>query len=142
MAIEITGVPDARGVEWLARVARRLIGVSVFITAVAAALSADALIRSYKFYSQVIDARLASGYLTSRPGLYAAPRVLQVGQKLSHDKLIQTLRRAGYLETSASNVGAGVSLLTHAQSRFGPAAAVENNRQSFELDLRLTKSSS
>jgi len=107
VAIEITGVPDARGVEWLARVARRLIGVSVFITAVAAVLSADALIRSYKFYSQVIDARLASGYLTSRPGLYAAPRVLQVGQKLSRDRLIQTLRRAGYLETSASNVWSG-----------------------------------
>ncbi|HET9479771.1 MAG TPA: transglycosylase domain-containing protein, partial [Pyrinomonadaceae bacterium] len=107
MAIEITGVPDARGVEWLARFARRLIGFSVVITAVAVILSADALIRSYKFYSQIVDARLASGYLTSRPGLYAAPRVLQVGQKLSRDKLINALRRAGYLETTASNVWSG-----------------------------------
>lgn len=107
MAIEITGVPDARGIEWLAHAARRLIGFSMVITAVAALLSVDALIRSYKYYSQVIDARLASGYLTSRPGLYAAPRVLQVGQKLSRDKLINALRRAGYLETSASNVWSG-----------------------------------
>ncbi|HEX6284286.1 MAG TPA: transglycosylase domain-containing protein, partial [Pyrinomonadaceae bacterium] len=107
MAIEITGVPDAHGLEWLARVARRLIGFSVIITAVAAVLTADALFRSYKYYSQIIDARLASGYVTSRPGLYAAPRVLQPGQKLSRDKLIKALRRAGYLETSASNVWSG-----------------------------------
>lgn len=107
MAIEITCVPDVRAVEWLARVARRLIDVSLVVVIVASVVSGDALIRSYKYYSQIIDARLASGYLTSRPGLYAAPRVLQVGQKFSRDKLIGALRRAGYLETSASNVWSG-----------------------------------
>src|SRR6185295_15285603 len=57
--------------------------------------------------SQIIDGRLASGYLTSRPGLYAAPRVLEPGQKLSREKLIAGLRRAGYLESKASDVWSG-----------------------------------
>jgi penicillin-binding protein 1B len=107
VAIEVTSVPDARAVEWLAHVSRRLIRFSVLVIIVASALGGDALVRSYNYYSQIIEARLASGYLTSRPGLYAAPRVLQVGQKLSREKLVKALRRAGYLETSASNVWSG-----------------------------------
>ena len=107
MAIEVTSVPEPRAVEWLARVARRLIKLSVVVIVMTLILGGEALLRSYKYYSQIIDARLATGYLTSRPGLYAAPRVLQVGQKLSHEKLINALRRAGYLETSASNVWSG-----------------------------------
>ena len=94
-------------VEWLAHLSRRFIRLSVVVAFLAAVLSGDALIRSYNYYSQIVDARLASGYLTSRPGLYAAPRVLQAGQKLSPEKLVTALRRAGYLETSASNVWSG-----------------------------------
>ncbi len=81
------------------------LGLVVFITA--SALGAGVLVRSYIHYSQIIDARLASGYLTSRPGLYAAPRVLQAGQKLSGDKLVTILRRAGYVESKASDVWSG-----------------------------------
>ena len=54
-----------------------------------------------------MDARLATGYLTSRPGLYAAPRTLRIGQKLSHDDLIVALRRAGYVRSEGSNVWSG-----------------------------------
>jgi penicillin-binding protein 1B len=107
VAIEVTSVPDARAIDRLAHVSRGLIRFSVLVIVVAIALGGVALTRSYKFYSQIIDARLASGYLTSRPGLYAAPRVLQVGQKLSREKLSLGLRRAGYLESSASNVWSG-----------------------------------
>jgi penicillin-binding protein 1B len=71
------------------------------------AIGAGALARSYNYYAQIIDARLATGYLTSRPGLYAAPRVLQPGQKFSREKLVTTLRRAGYLESKASDVWSG-----------------------------------
>ena len=100
-------MPEPRAVEWLVRVSRRLVRASIVVVIMAAILGGEALVRSYKYYSQIIEARLASGYLTSRPGLYAAPRVLQVGQKLSREKLINALRRAGYLETSASNVWSG-----------------------------------
>jgi penicillin-binding protein 1B len=58
------------------------------------------LLRSYKYYSRIIDARLASGYLTSRPGLYAAPRTIQAGQSISRARLIDALRRAGYTESA------------------------------------------
>jgi len=107
-------VPDARAVRRLVRVSRRLMRIAVLVSLAAAVLGADALVRSYNFYSQIIDERLASGYLTSRPGLYAAPRVLQPGQKLSGEKLINCLRRAGYLETNASNIWSGSFIVSDA----------------------------
>jgi penicillin-binding protein 1B len=64
-------------------------------------------IYSYISYAKLVDERLASGYLTSRAGIYAAPRTLRVGQSLSMDGLVALLRRAGYIETSASNVWSG-----------------------------------
>jgi penicillin-binding protein 1B len=107
VAIEVTSLPEARAIQWLAHVSRRLMRIAGLVVIAASVIGADALVRSYNYYSQIIDARLASGYLTSRPGLYAAPRVLQAGQKLSRQKLIACLRRAGYLESSASNVWSG-----------------------------------
>ena len=101
MVIEVISVPEPR------RKAKRSVRLGLVFLALLAALGADAIVRSYTFYSQIIDARLASGYLTSRPGLYAAPRVLQAGQKLSREKLVTILRRAGYLESTASGVWSG-----------------------------------
>ena len=74
------------------------------LLAVTLVAGGDTLLRSYKYYSRIIDARLASGYLTSRPGLYAAPRTIRVGetgQKISRASLIDTLQRAGYIEGEA-----------------------------------------
>ena len=88
----------------------------------AAAIGADALVRSYTYYSQIIDARLASGYLTSRPGFYAAPRVLQAGQKLPEEKLVNILRRAGYIESNAGNVWSGSFVVD------GPAIEIRPSR--------------
>ena len=70
-------------------------------------LGGDSVLRSYKYYSRIIDARLASGYLTSRPGIYAAPRIIQRGQKLSAPDLIRSLRRAGYVEAKGSAIWSG-----------------------------------
>jgi penicillin-binding protein 1B len=61
----------------------------------------------YSHYSKVVDARLASGYLTSRAGVYAAPRVLRAGQRLTPERLGAALRRAGYVEGEASKVWNG-----------------------------------
>ena len=113
-------MPDARALDRLAHVSRGLIRFSVLVIVVGIALGGVALTRSYKFYSQIIDARLASGYLTSRPGLYAAPRVLQVGQKLSREKLIVGLRRAGYLESGASNVWSGSFVVSESAIEIRP----------------------
>ena len=119
MVIEVTSVPERRRTVFRGHFIR--LGLVLFT--IALAIAADALIRSYNFYSQIIDARLASGYLTSRPGLYAAPRVLQPGQNLSREKLINALRRAGYLETNASNVWSGSFIIngTTLEIRPGPS---------------------
>src|SRR6185369_12856199 len=103
MVIEATSLPDPSRIVHK----RRLIRLGLVFLLIALAIPADALLRSYQYYSQIIDARLASGYLTSRPGLYAAPRVLQAGQKLSREKLVAALRRAGYVEAKASDVWSG-----------------------------------
>jgi penicillin-binding protein 1B len=101
MSIEITSVPDQRGTR------NRNIVIAIALSLMTVACAGDVFIRSYNFYSQIIDARLATGYLTSRPGLYAAPRVLQPGQKFSVEKLVATLRRAGYVESQGSGIWSG-----------------------------------
>ena len=89
-------------------------------------MGSDSFLRSYKYYSRLIDARLASGYLTSRPGLYAAPRVIQVGQKLSRAELIKGLRRAGYVESQRSNVWNGSFRETELGIEIQPRRANQN----------------
>ena len=101
MSIEVTSVPDRR------RIRVRFAPIVIILSFTVIAFAGDAVVRAYTHHAQMIDARLATGYLTSRPGLYAAPRVLQVGQKFSVEKLITTLRRAGYLESTASGVWSG-----------------------------------
>lgn len=72
-----------------------------------------ALINSYRTYAKLVDERIARGYQTSHAGIYAAPRVLRVGQKFSPARLAEVLRRAGYIESdSASEVWSGSFLLT------------------------------
>ena len=103
MVIEATSLPDPPRIVFK----RRVVRLGLVFVLMAAAIAADAVARSYRYYSQIIDGRLASGYLTSRPGLYAAPRVLEAGQKLSREKLVAALRRAGYVESKASDVWSG-----------------------------------
>ena len=75
--------------------------IAIFILALSS-LSAF-FIHSYRSYAKIVDARLAHGYLTSRAGIYAAPRTLRAGQKLSRDGLAAALRRAGYIESDDSS---------------------------------------
>ena len=103
MVVEVTSVPDRR----MTVSGRGFVRLGIIFFLIMSAIGAVVLVRSYTYYSQIIDARLASGYLTSRPGLYAAPRVLQAGQKLSSDKLVAILRRAGYVESKGSEVWSG-----------------------------------
>jgi penicillin-binding protein 1B len=136
MAIEITSIPATGRKFSLRRLTRRFHfvlenqlsnrqlvfrSVSVLI-AIASIAGGDALLGSYKYYSRIIDARLASGYLTSRPGLYAAPRSLQAGQKLSRAFLVTALRRAGYVRSAGSNVWSGSFRETDSAVEIRPTA--------------------
>jgi penicillin-binding protein 1B len=88
--------------DWPRRL--RFIGVAAFVACAVAVVS---LVYCYHGAAETIDRRLASGYLTSRAGLYAAPRVLRAGQNFSRERLVEVLRRAGYVEQSASDVWSG-----------------------------------
>jgi penicillin-binding protein 1B len=78
-------------------------------------------IHSYRAYAKLVDARLSHGYLTSRAGIYAAPRTLRAGQKLSPDGLAAELRRAGYVESEdASEVWNGSFSLSDAAVEIRP----------------------
>ncbi|HEX7318396.1 MAG TPA: PBP1A family penicillin-binding protein [Pyrinomonadaceae bacterium] len=83
--------------------------LKVFGALIVAGVVATAALFAYLYshYSQVVDARLASGYLTSRAGIYAAPRTLRAGQSLTAERLTEVLRRAGYVEGEASRVWNG-----------------------------------
>ena len=126
MMIEVKSVPEPRRLVLL----RRCVRLGAALIVVLLAIGCGLLARSYQYYSQIIDARLANGYLTSRPGLYAAPRVLQTGQKLSREKLVIALRRAGYLETKASDVWSGSFTVSDAAIEIRPG---HPSRTQFEL---------
>src|SRR5215204_2939290 len=130
MVIEAKSLPDPRRI----RFKRRFVRLGLVVLLSACAIAADAVARSYRFYSQIIDARLATGYLTSRPGLYAAPRVLQAGQELSREKLLAVLRRAGYVETSASDVWSGSLNVLDSAIEIRPARSKQVVRVTFAND--------
>src|SRR2546423_2279623 len=79
----------------------KFLRLTLFIFLVAAIAVSAMLIRSYRSYARLVDQRLARGYLNSRGGIYAAPRTLRRGQKLTRDGLALALRRAGYIESDA-----------------------------------------
>ena len=94
--------------HWTKRKVKRLFGIAATAIAVALISLAIFFIHSYRTYAKLVDDRLDHGYLTSRAGIYAAPRTLRSGQKYSPERLAEVLRRAGYIESeSASEVWNG-----------------------------------
>jgi penicillin-binding protein 1B len=91
-------------------------------------------IHSYRSYAKIVDARLAHGYLTSRAGIYSAPRILRAGQKLSREGLAAALRRAGYVESDdASEVWNGSFSVADAAVEIRP-----NNTAGYPSVVRVT----
>ncbi|HEX8138813.1 MAG TPA: PBP1A family penicillin-binding protein [Pyrinomonadaceae bacterium] len=122
MAIEVTSISERPGSRIVkrfgeaikqgtagARERRKRIICYSTVASLAVILLAGTLflIYSYISYSRLVDGRLASGYLTSRAGIYSAPRTLRVGQSLSMEGLVKLLGRAGYIESAASDVWSG-----------------------------------
>ena len=52
----------------------------------------------YNHYSEVVRERVESGFWQSRGGVYAAPKVFRVGDRISVESAGESLRRAGYVE--------------------------------------------
>ncbi len=120
MAIEITSIHKPRRMPRIKRAGSSLkhemrqthrrarivqiLSVAFIFVAVAGIVSIGYL---YSSYATIVDQRLAAGYLTSRGGLYAAPRVLRAGQSMSRERVVEILRRAGYVGAEASDVWSG-----------------------------------
>src|SRR6185436_5674148 len=83
------------------RTLRRALRIATVVVTLATISISVLLIRSYRAYARLVDDRLAHGYLSSRAGIYAAPRTLRPGQKITRDGLAALLRRAGYVESDA-----------------------------------------
>jgi len=91
-------------------------------------------VNSYRSYAKIVDARLARGYLISRAGIYAAPRTLRPGQRLSPEALAAALRRAGYLDDeNASEIWNGSFSIRDAAVEIRP-----NNSGGFPSVLRVS----
>ncbi len=77
-------------------------------------------ITAYSRYAALVDARLADQTLQQPPGIYAAPRRVSLGQRLSREELTERLLRAGYLTgAGGSDFTVGRFSLTHVGSRKG-----------------------
>jgi penicillin-binding protein 1B len=76
----------------------------VTITAVSAGIF---IYNSYQRFAELIDQQIAGGYLKGHSGLYAAPRVIEAGARLSQEQLVESLQRAGYARNVASNIWSG-----------------------------------
>jgi penicillin-binding protein 1B len=122
MSIEVVSVEETRRSRFtlkgrdllrgLANTARRprikrTLRITGAVVLLALGISAYLLHSSYTYYADMVDARLARGYLTSRAGIYAAPRTLRPGQALTVGSLQAVLRRAGYIESEGGDVWNG-----------------------------------
>lgn len=106
---------------------RRSVRVTVALLSIALVALSGFLLKSYKYYANLIDERLANGYLTSRPGLYAAPRTIRIGQGYSLEDFLAVLRRAGYVERTASEVWSGSFRRQESTIEIRPRSATEVN---------------
>ena len=117
MAIEITSAHlprplprhsrEVRAEVERAQRRRLLLRAALITPAVALIAVITTLVYCYQSAAHTINARLANGYLTSRAGIYATPRILRAGQRITPARLVETLRRAGYVESAASDVWNG-----------------------------------
>ena len=119
MSIEVTSVPDSRRAVSIRAILSSLCSTTVScnkfqilrsllgLLAIVSVLAADSVVRSYKYHSRIVDARLAVGYSHSHAGLYAAPRRISPGTKISKENLVRTLQRAGYVNVQGSNAWSG-----------------------------------
>lgn len=76
--------------------------------------------QSYKEFALLIDQQIKGGYLRSHAGLYAAPRVIEKGARLSKDQLVTALQRAGYAPNRASNIWSGTFQVNERSVRILP----------------------
>jgi len=101
--------------------------VLVTLVTVAGVSAAILIYDSYQGFAQLIDQQIAGGYLKGHSGLYAAPRVIEVGARLSKEQLVESLQRAGYARNVASNIWSGSFEVNGNQIRIMPRRESETH---------------
>ncbi|HEX8161589.1 MAG TPA: PBP1A family penicillin-binding protein [Pyrinomonadaceae bacterium] len=97
--------------------------IALAASVAACAVLLSSLVYNYNAAALAVDERLAAGYLTSRAGVYAAPRVLRAGQRTPRERLIESLRRAGYVESAAGAAWSGAFAAREGEIEIRPGAA-------------------
>ncbi|HYU97785.1 MAG TPA: hypothetical protein VE977_03110, partial [Pyrinomonadaceae bacterium] len=109
------------------RTLRLFAEVVAFSLIVALTVTTGIVISSYNNFAALIDQQIAGGYLKSHAGLYAAPRVIEKGARLSKDQLAGTLQRAGYAQAHASNIWNGSFEVNDGEVRILPRQGAESH---------------
>src|SRR6266550_3164349 len=104
--VRVISYREGRGKALLRKAALYCKLGAILITALSA-ITAIFAYNSYRSFAQVIDQQIAGGYLRGHAGLYAAPRVIEKGARLSKEQLVTSLQRAGYARDRASNIWSG-----------------------------------
>jgi penicillin-binding protein 1B len=86
---------------------------------------AVAVYSSYNDFAQLIDHQIAGGYLRSHAGLYAAPRIIEKGSRLTRDQIVTSLQRAGYVREKASDIWSGSFQVNNDRVRILPRQGSE-----------------
>jgi penicillin-binding protein 1B len=102
------------------RLFAEVVGFSLIVALI---VTTGIVISSYNTFAALIDQQIAGGYLKSHAGLYAAPRVIEKGARLSKEQLAATLRRAGYAQDQASNIWNGSFKVNDNEVRILPRQA-------------------
>jgi penicillin-binding protein 1B len=102
--------------------------VGAFVSAVVLATIAVLTYNSYRSFAVLIDQQIAGGYLRSHAGLYAAPRILEKGARITIDQLATALQRAGYAPNVGSNIWNGSFQMSEQRIRILPRQGTEVHR--------------
>ena len=81
--------------------------IAALLLSIPAAIAGYYVYTSYQNFAELIDHQIAGGYLRGHAGLYASPRVIEKGARLSKDQLVTSLQRAGYSSQMTSNIWSG-----------------------------------
>lgn len=85
------------------RIAARGLVYSAVVSTFLVVFSLIGFVYFYNYYSEVVEQRIGSGFWHTRAGLYAAPYKLRKGQKIAKEKVVEQLRRSGYVESAATD---------------------------------------
>jgi penicillin-binding protein 1B len=93
----------------------RILAVIATVLILLAAIGAFRLYKSYAHYAAIVDERLDQRMLGRRAGVYAASRLVSVGQQISQEEMHERLLRAGYMQgrrgDSADQFSSGVFVI-------------------------------